>query len=241
MGCVPIYLIYPFISGSCNMINQFLKVFNCLCEPNQIDWAATGSMIAGVATVALAFIAWYQLGKTNKIANADFAHRFKNDFFTEETRHLFMLFEYELLTLKKESFKSDKPKLAYFEIECTKYDSKSAFLLSLIEMKPRYTSCEIDDLLLGHFEDLGLFLKKGLLDIETIYEGFSYYIKTIHENDQIDNYIMWNREPGGQDIYDNFDYVYKKVRRYGKRKGQKKKLWNRVKGLGLTRGDGARS
>jgi len=64
------------------MIN-FLKTLLC---PPDIDWTETGTMIIAMGTFIVAFIAWKQLGKTNKISKADFTHRFKNDFFNERTR-----------------------------------------------------------------------------------------------------------------------------------------------------------
>jgi hypothetical protein len=57
-----------------------------------------------------------------------------------------------------------------------------------------------------------------MMDIEFTYECFDYYIEEIHENDQILNYIQWNRkQPNGEDIYGNFDYIFEKVRAYGKK------------------------
>ena len=167
------------------MIN-FFKIL--LCSPN-IDWTATGTMIIAVGTFLLAFIARTQLGKTNKISKADFAHRYKSDFFSEKTRQLFMLFEYDLMVFKRESVSNTDHEFPYFEVDRTQFDANPIFSIALAEIKYRYSAYEIDDLLLGHFEDLGLFCKKSLMDIEFIYEGFGYYIEEMHKNEQIQNYI----------------------------------------------------
>jgi hypothetical protein len=198
------------------MINLFKTL---LCSPN-IDWTATGTMIIAVGTFILAFIAWTQLKKANKISKADFDQRFKNDFFNEKTRQLFMLFQYDLMVFKRESVSNTNDEFPYFEVDHTQFDANPIFAIASAEIKYRYSAYEIDELLLGHFEDLGLFCKKSLMDIEFIYEGFGYYIEKIHNNEQIQNYICWTREEEdeGEDIYDNFDYIFNKVRCYGKRK-----------------------
>jgi hypothetical protein len=48
---------------------------------------------------------------------------------------------------------------------------------------------ELDDFLLGHFEDIGLFEEKGLIDTEMVYEEFSYYIFEVFENPEIKKYL----------------------------------------------------
>ncbi len=53
-------------------------------------------MITADATIALTWIALFQLHKMNNMAVADFAHRFGVDFFTEHTRKLFVLFDNNL-------------------------------------------------------------------------------------------------------------------------------------------------
>lgn len=203
------------------MINPSSSLFNS----TNFDLAAYYTMIIAAATLLLAFIAWTQLRKTNQISAADFSHRFKNDFFNENTQHLFMLFEYDLMIFRREAVKNSDDEFPYFEIDQAKLDSNPIFSIFLTEIKNSYTAYEIDDLLLGHFEDLGLFCKKGLMDIGSIYEGFDYYIEAIHGNQQITNYICWQTEQeNGRDIYDNFDYIFKKVKYYGKRKEARAKM-----------------
>jgi hypothetical protein len=205
-------------------------MINCfetqLCSPN-IDWTATGTMIIAFVTFIVALIAWRQLGKTNKISKADFAHRFKNDFFNERTRQLFMLFDYNLMVFKTESVSSIDDEFPFFEVNHIQFNKNPIFTtdFTLTKIKDRYSAYEVDDLLLGHFEDLGLFYKNSLMDIGFIYEGFGYYIEEIHKNKQIQKYITWmtdrekkeNKE-ALEDIYDNFDYIFNKVKRYGKYK-----------------------
>jgi hypothetical protein len=184
-----------------------------------IDWNATGTMVIAGGTLILAYIAWTQLKKANEISTADFDQRFKKDFFTEKTRQLFMLFQYDLIKFKREPVSNTDDEFPYFEVDRTQFDANPIFASTLPEKKYRYSAYEIDELLLGHFEDLGLFCKKGLMDIEFIDEGFGYYIEEMHKNEQIQNYICWTREieDDGKCIFDKFDYIFNEVRRYGKR------------------------
>jgi hypothetical protein len=204
------------------MINLFKTL---LCSSN-IDWTATGTMIIAVGTFILALIAWTQLKEANKISTADFDQRFKNDFFNEKTRQLFMLFQYDLMVFKRESVSNTNDEFPYFEVDRTHFDANPIFANTFPEIKYRYSAYEIDELLLGHFEDLGLFCKKGLMDIEFIDEGFGYYIEEMYKNEQIQNYISWTREieDEGEYIFDKFDYIFNEVKRYGKRKKLRSKI-----------------
>jgi hypothetical protein len=176
------------------MTGQFgilmINLFKTVSSSSNIDWTATWTMIIAIGTFILAYIAWNQLKKANKISNADFDQRFKNDFFNcEKTRQLVMLFQYDLLVFKTEPVSNADCEFPYFEVNLKQFDKNTIFA----GIKDRYSAYEIDDFLLGHFEDLGLFCKKGLMDIEFIYEGFSYYIEEMHNNEQIQNYLCWTR------------------------------------------------
>jgi hypothetical protein len=208
-------------------MDKFFKTFLCLTN---IDWTATGAMITAIGTSLLAGIAYFQLKKANKISQADFDQRFKNDFFKEKTQQLFMLFQYNLLVFKTEPIIDYDYEFPYFELDSKKIDANPIYLMYLPKHRYRYSAYEIDELLLGHFEDLGLFYKKNLMDIEFIYSGFSYYIEEIHENDEIKKYIEWSRENEGdeddyaEDTFEDFDLIFKKVKCYEKRKEVYRKL-----------------
>jgi hypothetical protein len=74
---------------------------------------------------------------------------------------------------------------------------------------------ELDDLLLGHFEDLGILYENKILDIHMIYEEFDWYIITCWENDDINEYIKYQREKEGWDIYKRFENIYQKSKLHG--------------------------
>ncbi|HYM70878.1 MAG TPA: hypothetical protein VEZ44_14875 [bacterium] len=65
----------------------------------------------------------------------------------------------------------------------------------------RFYSCyEVDDWLLGHFEDIATLQSKGLLDAEYIKEGFSWYIGKAGANSAIMRYIA----DGDEGVYGGF-------------------------------------
>ena len=85
--------------------------------------------------------------------------------------------------------------------------------------KEIYIDDEIDDEVLGYFEDIGNYEKKGLLDFELIDTAFGYYIKQIWKNDEIQKYITWLRdedsaEDADEETYKGFEYIYNKVISY---------------------------
>ena len=92
------------------------------------------------------------------------------------------------------------------------------------KFKEIYTTYDIDDELLGHFEDIGNYEKAGLLYIQMVYEGFVSYIESIWENEAIKAYIDWLNSDG-DDVYEGFRYIYNKLKSYSDAKKKKKPLW----------------
>lgn len=202
------------------------------------DPTAFWTMILVGATLLLFIIAWIQLGKISKTGSADFIHRFKEDFFRPETRRLIMLIDQDCI-----KFKDDD--LAGFEViedpileQKGRKDPKNVLrawkiFKSLLTRKTPssdktyYTGYELDDLVLGHFEDLGIFEKRGIIKIDMIYEEFGWYIEAVRDNCEIDKYIKSQRagEPADKDIYDQFDYIYEKSKSFGQAKIHKKSIF----------------
>ena len=168
-------------------------------------------IITIITALAGVLIAWWQWRNGNQIARADFIHRFTQGFFNGEARDLIMLLDYDCLRFRIKAI--DCGDYPYFEIIPSELnevrDDKSRRI---------YTAYEIDDLILGRFEDIAYYEKKGMIDIQMVYEGFGWYIKTIWENTAILEYIAWQRNEAGPDVYDGFEYIYKKSKAYGDKK-----------------------
>jgi len=177
-----------------------------------------GSFIgAGVVLLAV-WIAWKELDEIKNTNSADFIHRLKkNDFFNEKTRNLITIIDLDALKFV------ENDNMQYFEIIEEKLKDFPGEIVNQLTQKKFYTIYEIDDLLLGHFEDIGLLEQKGILDTEMVYEEFSWYIETVYENCEIKKYIEWSRkDKEDEGIYDKLEYIYYKCKSFGKCKREKK-------------------
>ena len=76
------------------------------------------------------------------------------------------------------------------------------------ELKDIYSAFEIDDDLLGYFEDIGNYIEEKLLDKKMAYDLFSWYIGEVGSNEEVIKYINWQRSDGG-DIYKGFEDIYR--------------------------------
>jgi hypothetical protein len=173
-----------------------------------------GALWAGVAVIVAAagvFVALRQLGGIKKISRADFAKRFMDTFFTPETRALFTLLmnsalEFEVLQIK-DSAGEVIDRLPYLRIKKDVAGQLGGIVLMENE-RNGYSSFEVDDLLLGFFDDLGWYEKKGLIDLKTIKQAFGYYICESYENEQVKLYLADEDNEGN---YGDFRYIYDKV------------------------------
>ena len=164
-------------------------------------------------TIVSAAIAIYELHRSNKISKADFVDRFMENFFQPKTRILRMLFEYKLLKFKIED-EQENIKCPYFEvtdkeraIKITKLGEKDT-----VSLKDRYSADEVDDDLLGYFEDIGNYEAHRLLDKKMVEKTFGYYITTIGKNEAIREYINWlRRDAKYQYMYSGFDKIYRRL------------------------------
>jgi hypothetical protein len=199
----------------------------------QFDWSLFNNVITSISTFGLFFLAiisgYYlknqitlaqrqlkesvKVTKLNLLAtNTDFLLRLKNDFFTKETRDLFLLIDNNLLIYKNIIDTENEIDFHYFEI-----DFKKIEIISWLKDyytkndKTFYSSSDIEDLLLNHFEDLGIFKDKGLLSGDLIYDSFSYYIVVSYENSAISDYLI-NIRKKDLTLYSKFKSIYDDIK-----------------------------
>ena len=195
--------------------NIALHIFG-MVGTGAIDRVAFWTALSAIITLALTIIALVQLRAVNKTTRAEFVHKFTNGFFNQNCRNLVFLFDHNLLEFKSKKLHNGD-EIVWFEL-----DEKVLHEISGIDAKDKerfkkvYTSYDVDDELLGHFEDLGNYSKQRLLDIQMVYEVFSSYIISIWENEEIGKYVTWIRSDGGCN-YDGFEYIYDKVKAWDKK------------------------
>lgn len=191
---------------------------------SQTVWIGLTAILTGI----LAGVAYWQLKSFNKTTRADFIHRFTKDFFNESTREIIALLDYSALKFRESEIEYGKDiprrEWPYFLID---KDIAGQFKQKIPSQRELYTAFELDDDLLGYFDDLGTLEKRGILDISLIYDVFSYYIEIVWENEEIQKYIKWqqadNKDFG--DMFENFEYIYRKCKSFGATKRNKQSIW----------------
>lgn len=187
------------------------------CCLYDLPWANILSFFTAIATIAIAFIAKYELDKNSEIKSAEIINDFTSSFFTPKTSELIFLFEYDQIKLvpdnKGELKLKDLPEdYTFFKVTQSGYRRKDEVPAHLLDNTNIYSPYEIEDNLLGYFEDMDLFLKKGVLKEDFVFEVFGFYIITIGKNQQIQDYICQIREHYKDELfYDKFEELIKKT------------------------------
>lgn len=182
----------------CLFFWAWLRYWDTICGASLFE-GFLGAAVGGFFAAILAWIAYKELSGIGKTNRTDFIHRLRNDFFVEETRILVdHITEDRLLYTQvpaevvrgEEDATSSHNEMRYFEVDLRKIlPTFPKELQDQLTRKRYYLEVEVDDFLLGHFEDIGLFEEKGLIDTEMTYEEFSYYIFETFENPEIKKYL----------------------------------------------------
>ncbi len=193
-----------------------------LCTHHHFDWNLFWIAITALASVALCFIAWFQLSKTREINEAEFIQDFKKDFYTARTRELLMLFEYDQIKFIENGSDRSKQKglpqdMCLFEVTLPGYKRTDEIPNYFLNNNNLFSEFEIDDFLLGHYEDLGLFYIQKLMSLELIYQVFMPHLKLVLDNQEIKKYIEYQQKQyGNMDVYSNYRLIYGKIIEYEK-------------------------
>jgi hypothetical protein len=176
-----------------------------------IDRTALWTGAIAIVTILGIVFALLQLHNIRRTSRADFAKRFIDSFFTQDTRTLFTLLMNSALKFTvKEISENGKQldRLPCFEIK----QEVLAQLSGIVQIEPSktgYSAFEIDDLLLGHFDDLGWYVKRGLIDYGTALQSFRYYLVGSFDSPPIQQYIQ---DEDNEGMYENVRYLYNMFR-----------------------------
>jgi len=200
-----------------------------------------GSILAAFFAAFLVWVAWEELGKLSKTSSADFIHRLDNDFFTSETRKLVALVDCEALDFKDPSNDESQSVgetdfLAYFEVNLDnlKKTNLPEEIIKSISKKNYYSTWEVDDLLLGLFENIGMLEQRRIIGFQMVYDVFSWYLETTWKNYEIKKYIMYCRKDDNNArietvFYYYFQYIVTKCLEYGTLHSGPCLLWWKIK------------
>ncbi|MGA2518651.1 MAG: hypothetical protein ABSG44_19175 [Thermodesulfobacteriota bacterium] len=187
---------------------------------NTVFHGIVGAVIGAFFTLLLFFVAWEELGNISQTSSADFIHKLKQDFFTEKTRTLIHLIHRGYITFVEEYREGEKVYFFKVNEEKIKASGLPCDIVARLTKEKAYSSYDVDDLLLGHFEDVGFLENKGLINIEMAEYQFGWYIITVFENPEIKAYLNSQAETISPDIYTNFKYIYEKCKSFQKVKPQ---------------------
>jgi len=183
------------------------------------DALLAGMLTAG-ATLILGFIAWKQLKGISDTASADFLLKLERDFFTEDARVLTQSLENHWLKYVPAPNAGE----SHFVVDEQKIDGSPLHrsLKARLMARPAFSTYDLDDLFLGHLEDVGTLLRDKILVVEMVYEEFHPYIKIACSNPDVQHYFRELRKrPGAADVYDQLGYANEECRRYARIKGYK--------------------
>jgi hypothetical protein len=178
----------------------------------QLDRAVIWTAIIAVVTVIGVVVARRQLVGIRATSRADFTFRFIESFFTSETRVLFLLLMNSALAFDtKDIVENGKThRLPYLKINLD-IVAQIKGIVTVIPDKTGYSSYEVDDLLIGHFESLGWYVRKRLIDFDAAYSTFSDYLMRSYEHSEIQNFLVGE---DNKDFYRDFAYLYKRFRNH---------------------------
>jgi hypothetical protein len=87
-------------------------------------------------------------------------------------------------------------------------------IVSFDTEKTGYSAFEIDDFLLGHFEDVGWYVRRKLMDLHAAYQSFGYYVVATCEHQEIQKFLEHQRAK--EFSYDDLEWLYKKFKQLEK-------------------------
>jgi len=199
-----------------------LLVFLYPAERNHFYDGFFGYALGAVFAAFLVWVAWEQLANLGKTSSADFIHRLNGDFFRAQTRALFDLLDAEALEFvhPQEHEAEGKEAWPYFRVNKTRisqttYPDDHA---KRITRRESYSSWEIDEMLLGHLEDVGNLERRRIVDFSLVLVNFRWYIEFAWKNRHIQAYLQYQRTeyPEYPNLWPGFEYIAKKCLEYSR-------------------------
>jgi hypothetical protein len=201
-----------------------LWVYYCLNHNNGFLSGFAATSFAAFFSFILVLVGWWQLDKIHATSNADLLHKLKSDFFREESRILIHLIDDDYINFVSDNTDPDN-EICYFKVNVDKITNSKLpqEIKEYLTKKNIYTTNEMDDFVLGHFEDAGLFWERGILDIDLIYEEFDDYIEKVYESNLFQEYLAYINKPEQidqeeGDYYDKFKMIYQECKKYSTKK-----------------------
>jgi hypothetical protein len=200
----------PLLQTICQLADEIL--FFLFGSNNAVDRTALWTGAIAIVTALAAGFALFQLRSIRRTSRADFTKRFIDSFFVADTRSLFTLLlnsalEFDLRKIVINGREIDE--LPYLRIK-KEIGEQLTGIVPFDLTKVGYSAFELDDFLLGHFEDVGWYVRRKLMNLKAAYQSFGYYVIATVEHPEIEKYLAHQR--AREYSYDDLEWVYKKFK-----------------------------
>ena len=174
------------------------------------------TLVTTASTLILMLCAIFQLQRYTNSMKADFAHKIKTDFFNEKERTIMFLLNNDMLQFTSIKDCNSNTSFSYFQVDKKKLMYFQNYSLDILKnTQSNYSSLEIEDIILNHFEDLNIYRINNIVGDDYLYNGFYAYVESVYKNTQIQKLITWlNTESGNKDSYSGFQDLYKFLNQY---------------------------
>jgi hypothetical protein len=86
-----------------------------------------------------------------------------------------------------------------------------AGIVPLNAEKTGYSAFEVDDFLLGHFEDVGWYVRRKLMDLNAADQSFGYYVIASVEHTEMQKFLEHQRTK--EFSYDDLEWIYQQLKK----------------------------
>jgi hypothetical protein len=179
---------------------------------NTVDRTTLWTAAIVLVTALAALFGLIQLRNIRCTSRADFTKRFIDSFFVADTRTLFTLLlnsalEFDIQKIVIDGREIDE--LPYLRIKKEIVEQLKG-IVPFDPLKTGYSPFEIDDFLLGPFEDVGWYVRRKLIDLTTADQGFGYYMIETLEHAEMKKFLEHQRKH--EFSYDDLEWLYKKFK-----------------------------
>jgi hypothetical protein len=178
-----------------------------------IDRTAQWTGAIAVVTAFAAGFGLFQLRSIQRTSRADFTKRFIDSFFVEDSRTLFTLLlnsALEFAVRQIEVGGDEIDTLPYLGIKKDIADQLTG-IVPLNPDKTGYSAFEVDDFLLGHFEDVGWYVRRKLMDLRAADQSFGYYVIATVEHSEMRKFLDHQRSK--EFGYDDLEWLYQQFKK----------------------------
>lgn len=151
--------------------------------------------ITEIITIAIALFGLIflikQINQNTKVSKADFIYRLRNDFYSKKSKFILFFIEEKIINNKNKDdkyFTLDRDKIINLHIEYSDFKNFAELSNYVIHIQ------DMDNYVLGYLNDIGEYLKKGVIDKDYVVNSFQDPFRVIRKNKIIWDYIHQSKK-----------------------------------------------